>query len=257
VATERELAAIRGKLFGLIDEDKIRMVEIDRPSHDVVTGFLALTDLSSSVSDALDALGVGGSIGGSVLVPRLANTRIVGPAITIRYVPAEGSIGALVARGERARLAERDLYNIGQPGDVAVFDCGGHAQASVMGGLSAAWARRTGMAGCVVDGATRDLDSIRAEGVPVWSRAVTPTSGKHRLVAAELNGEVAVAGAPVRPGDLIVADETGVCVVPGSHAVTVLDRCREAEAAERSVVEAIRDGVAPEEVARALAPERW
>lgn len=125
-------------------------------------------------------------------------------------------MGALAARGERARLAERGL---GELGDVAVFDCGGFTGASVMGSLSGRWVRRLGIAGCVVDGAVRDLESILAVGLPVWSRGVTPVSGKHRLQALDLNGSVSLAGMTVEPGDLVLAGATGVCVVPGGRAM--------------------------------------
>lgn len=256
MAEEQELAAVRDRLLGLVGEERIARVEIARPDAAVVAGFLALGDLCSTASDALDGLGAGGGTGLSELHP-LAPGRLCGPAITIRYGAEGGSVGALVARGERARLAERDLYGIGEPGDVAVFDCGGFTGASVMGSLSARWARRLGIAGCVVDGAVRDLESILAVGLPVWSRGVTPVSGKHRLQALELNGPVSLAGMTVEPGDLVLADATGVCVVPGSRATEVLARCRELEAAEREIEDAIDGGAEPAEIARRLRPDRW
>jgi len=257
VATEKELAAVRGRLFGLIDEEQIRAVDIGRPDKEIIDGFRALTDLSSTISDALDTLGVGGGIAGSTLVARMPGTRIIGPAITIRYAPEQKTVGTLVAHKDRARLADRDLYNVGEPGDVGVFDCGGSTDASAMGGLSAAWARRVEMAGCVVDGAVRDLDSIREEGLSVWSRGLTPVSGKHRLAATEINGIVTIAGVSVRPGDVIAADETGVAVVPAEHAAAVLKLCQQVEEAERSVVAAIQGGESREEVAKIFRPEKW
>jgi regulator of RNase E activity RraA len=257
MATEAELESVRDRLLGLVDEERIARVEIPRPAMEVVEGFLAVDDLSSTVSDVLDALGIGGSAGASVLRPLHPGARICGPAITIRYGPEEESVEALVARGERARLAERDLYGIGRARDVAVFDCGGFTGASVMGSLSARWARRLGIAGCVVDGAVRDVESMLEVGIPVWSRGITPVSGKHRLQALELNGRVTLAGVAVEPGDLVLADAVGVCIVPGGRAVEVLDRCRALAVAEREVEEAIDGGDEPAEIARRLRPERW
>jgi regulator of RNase E activity RraA len=257
VATEKELATVRARLLGLISEDRILTVEIRRPSRAVLDGFLELTDLCSTISDALDELGVGGALAGCVLEQRVEGSRVIGPAITIRYGQEEGTVGALAARGESARLADRDLYGVGRPGDVAVFDCGGFEGASVMGGLSGMWARRLEMAACVVDGAIRDLDSIRRDGIPVWSRAVTPVSGKHRLRAIEINGAVSLGGVTVLPGDVIAADETGVCVVPAAHVEAVLKICLAAEEAESSLLDAIKGGASPEEVAKILRPDRW
>jgi len=257
VATEAELAAVRDRLLGLVAEERIARIEIPRPPAELVAGFLALGDLCSTASDALDALGIGSSVGASVLRPLDAGLRLCGPAITIRYGPEEESVAALVGRGERARLAERDLYGIGSAGDVAVFDCGGFTGASVMGSLSARWARRLGIAGCVVDGSVRDVESILEVGVPVWSRGVTPVSGKHRLRALELNGAVTLAGVAVEPGDLVLADAVGVCVVPAGRAAEVLDTCRAIGTAESEVEEAIDGGAETEEIARRLRPDRW
>jgi regulator of RNase E activity RraA len=257
MATEEELSRVRPRLFGLIAEERIARVDVERPDPALLESFLELTDLTPGISDALDELGVGGGAGASTLVPLKDGQRIIGPAITVRYAAEGGSAGALAARSERARLADRDLYNVGQPGDVAVFDCGGDVGSSVMGGLSAAWAKRTEMAGCVVDGAIRDAKGIRDEGVSVWARAITPVSGKNRLQAVEINGEVSLAGMVVRPGDVIAADETGVCVIPAEHVEAVRDIAIAAERAEREVVEAIESGASAEEVARILRPEKW
>ena len=257
MATEAELAPVRDRLLGLITEERIVRVQIPRPPTEVVEGFLAIGDLCSVAADALDSLGIGGGVGGSTLRPLAAGMRICGPAITIRYGPEGGSPGALAARGERARLAERDLYGIGLAGDVAVFDCHGFTGASVMGSLSARWARRLGIAGCVVDGAIRDVDAILAVGIPVWSRGITPVSGKHRLRALELNGAVTIAGLGVDPGDMVLADSTGVCIVPAGSAAGVLERCREIEASEREIELAIERGAEPAEIAGRLRPDRW
>jgi regulator of RNase E activity RraA len=176
--------------------------------------------------------------------------------VTVRYAQEGGTAGALIARGARAGLADRDVWAVGQEGDVGVFDCGGAAGASVMGGLSGRWARRLGIAGAVVDGAVRDVESIQVDGVPVWSRKVTPLTGKHRMRAIEMNGIVSLAGHAVRPGDLIAADASGVCIVPRASIGRVLELCVESDQTERAVIDALRTGASKEEVDAILAPER-
>ena len=216
-----------------------------------------MTDLASTVSDALDQFGVGGAIPAHILRPVGLGQRICGPAITIRYVPVGGSPGALYARDARPLLADRDLYQIGEARDVAVFDSGGARDISVMGGLSATWARRVGIEGCIVDGGIRDIDYIREIALPVWSSGRTPITGRHRMEAVEINGTVAIAGAQVRPGDLIVADGSGVCVVPAEWIERVLERCEESAAAERDVVDMMGQGLSSEEITRRLPIEKW
>jgi 4-hydroxy-4-methyl-2-oxoglutarate aldolase len=140
------------------------------------------------------------------------------------------------------------MYAVGEAGDVAMFDCGGEAFGSVMGSISARWARRFGIAGCIVDGAVRDVEGIESERVPVWSRGVTPASGNHRMSAIELNGTVSIAGMTVRPGDLVVADGTGICVVPIERVAAVAAEVAIIQAGEKSVIEAIDAGVAPRDM---------
>lgn len=248
MATAAELASVRDRLFGLVRDDQIRQVGFARPDPEVISSFLAIEDVSSMISDAMDRLGIGGRVPASVMAPLAKGQRVCGPAITIRYAQHGGDVSGLLQRGERSGLGERDMYAVGQPGDVGVFDCGGSTLASVMGAISARWARRLGIAGCVVDGAIRDVEGVEAEGIAVWSRAVTPVSGNHRMAAIEVNGTVAVAGVVVRPGDLVVADGTGICVAPAQHVAAVLAEVRKIQAGEQAVIDAIDAGVAPRDM---------
>jgi 4-hydroxy-4-methyl-2-oxoglutarate aldolase len=257
MATEEDLAPVRSRLLGMIDESRIAKVRIPRPEPGVVARYLAIFDLASTVSDALDEEGVGGSIAASTLGPLSPGQRVCGPAITARYVPVGGSPGAHYARSSRPLLADRDLYQLGEVGDVAVFDCGGRADVSVVGGMSAAWAKQVGIAACVIDGGMRDVAAIRGLGNAIWSRGRTPTTGRHRMEAVELNGIAHIAGVQVVPGDLIVADDSGVCVVPAAHILAVLDRCEISERAEARALSLISEGRNAREIAAVLPFEQW
>ena len=101
------------------------------------------------------------------------------------------------------------------------------------------------------------LAGVRPVSSVLWSRGITPVSGKHRLRPLELNGRVSVAGMAVQPGDLVLADSTGVCVVPAASADPVLARCRELEVAEQAIERAMDSDATPEEIARSLRPDRW
>jgi 4-hydroxy-4-methyl-2-oxoglutarate aldolase len=257
VATADELDQIRPRLLGLIEESRISRVRFARPDNRLARTLLEIPDLCSGVSDILDALGVGGAVPAHQLAPLASGQRVCGPAVTIRYVAHGGSPGAHHARNSRPLLADRDLYGVAEPGDVAVFDCGGQTDASVMGNLSARWARRMQIAGCIVHGGVRDIDSIRATGLPVWSRGRTPITGRYRLEAVEINGTVSIGSVQVRPGDLVAADGSGVCVIPLEHAAKVVEACQEAEGAEAGLVELIDGGAPISRVIEQLRPERW
>ena len=257
MATDEEIDDVRSRLLGMIDPARIVRTRIARPGPEVIAAFQAITDLASAVSDALDVLGVGGCVPASVLRPVLEGRAVVGPAITLRYEPLGGSVGARLARGERALLADRDLYGVGQAGDIGVFQSSIGPGVSVMGGLSATWAKSVGIAACVIDGGVRDIATMRELEQPVWSTGRTPITGRQRVEAVEINGTVSLCGVQVRPGDLIAADDTGVCVVPAEHIDAVLTHCQAAEAKESAVTRMLLAGDPVEKIVATLPIDQW
>jgi len=189
----------------------------------LVPRFLALTDLSSTVSDALDQLGLAGAVAGTALAPLAEESRVCGPAVTLRSVADPHVAGA---------VDDRAVYAAVPAGAVLVMDLGGNHEAAGLGGIGATIASGAGAAGFVVDGPVRDAASLRALGVGVWSRGRTPVSRRGRASTVEHGGVISVAGVPVHPGDLVVGDSTGLCVVPAARAAEVLARCEDVEAAE-------------------------
>jgi 4-hydroxy-4-methyl-2-oxoglutarate aldolase len=212
------------KPIGKIPAEAIEMLEIPRYDADVIAGFHALADLTGTVSDAMDELGLEGVVPASVLAPTLPRSRIVGPALTLRNV--EQRDNAFKGAQERiSRMAEIEAHNLAEPGDVLVIE--GVIGISNMGGLSASIGRRQGEAGAIVDGGVRDIEQQREIGFPVWTRGVSSITGKWRLQTVAVNGTVRICGVQVRPGDLVVADEGAVCFVPQEHVAAVLRRARE------------------------------
>ena len=79
----------------------------------------------------------------------------------------------------------------------------------------------------VIDGAVRDVGEIRKYGLPTWCRGATPKTGKCRIEAIEINGPVVLCGIQINPGDLIIADDSGICAIPPQHAEYVLKKCQQ------------------------------
>jgi 4-hydroxy-4-methyl-2-oxoglutarate aldolase len=181
---------------------------------EVVAALRAVSGLASAVSDELDARGLLGAVPASQAPPLLDSARVVGPALTMRYLPERLRPGRLAAGGSNGRLGNGALAAAARPGDVAVVDGGGVAEASLLGGIAAADALRAGIVAVLVDGAVRDVDEIVAAGLPTWAAARTPVTGRRRMEAVELNGWIAFRGVQVRPGDIVVADSSGICFVP-------------------------------------------
>jgi 4-hydroxy-4-methyl-2-oxoglutarate aldolase len=228
------------KLTGKILRDRIRLMETPRPPAGIIEGFQALGDATGIVSDVMDELGITGVIGASVLKPTIPGSAIVGPALTVRNIVQREHVYE-VARQHINKMAEFEAHNLARPGDIVVID--GVAGISNMGGISAQTAKRQGEAGAIVFGGIRDLAHSRRAGYPVWASEVTPITGKWRIETIEINGEIVVAGIRVAPGDIVLADDTGVCFIPVARAAEVLAVARQKSAAEEAKCAAIDDGV--------------
>jgi regulator of RNase E activity RraA len=138
-------------------------------------------------------------------------------------------------------MAEFEAHNLARPGDVVVID--GVAGVSNMGGISSQTGKRSGEEGAIVWGGVRDVAHSRSVGYPMWSTEVTPVTGKWRIQTVEINGDIEIGDVRVSPGDLVLADDTGVCFVPASRAVEVLEMARVKSAAEEAKCAAIDAGV--------------
>ena len=205
--------------------------DLRRPHRQLVEGFRSVG--TSTLGDILDGMGLEGVISG--LRPMKGGTVLVGPAVTVKQVS-----GVLGTYGIEDFPIGR-VIDYGKPGDVLVFDNGGK-EISTWGGLASTAAKIRGIEGVVIDGACRDTDQIVELGFPVFTRHITPTTGKARIKMLEVNGIIQCGGIRIRPGDIIVADGTGIVVVPRENAHDILEKAQEAEKAEEHFVEQLKRG---------------
>ena len=180
-------AATQRKLTGKIATERIRLMQTPRPPEGLIEGFKALGDASGIVSDVMDELGMTGVVGASTLRPTIPGSVIVGPALTIRSI-VQREHAYETAHNHVNKMAEFEAHNLATPGDVLVID--GVPGVSNMGGISAQTGKRQGEAGAIIFGGVRDIAHQRAAGYPVWATEVTPVTGKWRIEAMEINGEI-------------------------------------------------------------------
>jgi 3-hexulose-6-phosphate synthase/6-phospho-3-hexuloisomerase len=151
--------------------------------------------------------------------------KLVGPCVTVRTYP-----------GDWAKPVE--AIDHAKPGDVILVDAAGQAPA-IWGELASESCLQKKVAGVVIDGAIRDVDSIRALGFPAFARIVTPTAGEPKGFG-EINVPLRIGGVSVSPGDWIVGDESGVERIPKAKAVEVANRAMDVLEHENRLREEIR-----------------
>jgi regulator of RNase E activity RraA len=228
------------KTLGKLPRSAFGTLQIERLADDVVSGFAALVDLTGTVSDAMDNLGLFAALPASTLAPTLPGKRVVGHAVTVRNVERQQSVHTAAVEGIN-RMGETEAYNLARPGDVIVIE--GLFGCSNMGGQSATIAHRQGCAGAIIDGSYRDPDASRDLGFPIWARGVTQITGKWRLETVEVNGRVRICNVSVDAGDLVLADDAGVVFVPKAHAAAILEQARKIDAGDSKRKQDIDAGV--------------
>jgi regulator of RNase E activity RraA len=184
---------------------------------DVLDALRDLEDATAELSDRLDAEKYRLTIPSSSLPPAIPGVRLVGRALTLRYVPERQAVAALREREPDGRLGNRALAALARPGDVIVVQSPDRT-CSVLGSEAASVLHGAGVRGAIIDGAIRDVEGLARIGFPSWAAAVTPITGRWRLQALEAGEPVAICGVQVLTGDIVVADAGGVCFLPADRA---------------------------------------
>ena len=239
VYEEYEEYARKGRIWGQVPRERIKKIRFPRVPVETLDAYTKLRDPTSTISDVLDALGICGAVACSHLPPLIAGKRIAGTAVTVRNIPERKSPTQAHLDQESIRMSSREVHYLAEPRDVLVADFGGNVDVSNMGGQSCSVAQAKGLSGAIVNGAVRDVNTIRQIGFPVWSKGATPKTGKFRVESAEINGPVTVHDVVVHAGDLVVADDSGICFVPFELVDEVLGRVRAIEAQEAAARELI------------------
>lgn len=205
----------------------------DTISEEVLAEFATFS--SAIISDALDAIGVHGTLEG--MRTQTPGARMCGPAFTARYTLAPAALG---------RFA--DFMDEIPAGAVVAIDNGGRTEVSVWGDTLSLFGSLHGFAGTIIDGVCRDIDGTRALNYPMFSRGTYMRTGKGRVGVESTQAPIRIAGVTIEPGDLIFGDDTGAVAVPRARIKEVLEQARRIVKRDDAYEAAIRDGLSMAEV---------
>jgi regulator of RNase E activity RraA len=193
--------------------------------------FMALS--TTNISDALDALGLKGATYG--IRPMMQGWgKVVGRAVTLKMTAA-GSVKGKTHLGVKA-------IDLADTGDIIVIDNGGRLDTSCWGGILANGAQMKGVSAVVIDGACRDLDECAEIDFPVFARGTVVATARGRVMEENTNVMIQFGGVQVSPGDVVMADRSGVVIIPWEHVGEVLKKAEQLFEKEESMIKEIRAG---------------
>jgi 4-hydroxy-4-methyl-2-oxoglutarate aldolase len=198
-----------------------------------------------AVSDALDRLALKGAVLG--IRPLWPCPRVVARCVTVKIKPAG-------MEKPKQHLCTSAI-DAATPMDAIVVDNCGRIDVAAWGGLLSLAAQQRKLRGAIVDGACRDIDESRDLRFPIFARAAVQVTARGRIMQQSYNEEIQFAGVQVHPGDLAIADGSGVVFIPRAKEEEVIAAAEALALRESKMAEAIRGGRSVVEVMESLGYE--
>jgi len=197
------------------------------PGDPLIEGFRNVE--VASVADAMEQL-YGTKAYMSHDMRPIAKTKFAGPAVTVLLKKEEHKDGSKASQGML------DAIDAAPPGSVYVMVLEDGLDYAGIGALMSTAMKARGLTGAVVDGSVRDTPQLARIQFPVYSRGTAPSTTINHYRFAGGNIPVKCAGVMVNPGDIVVADEDGVAVVPKAKAAEVLKKSEELDNTEHTML---------------------
>ncbi|TPQ49085.1 ribonuclease activity regulator RraA [Prosthecomicrobium hirschii] len=172
---------------------------------------------------------------------RFKGDNMVGPAYTLRYMPAREDLNPISVFQDRAH-PQRKAVEECPPGAVMVIDSRRDARAASAGSILVTRLMVRGCAGIVTDGGFRDSPEIADLALPSYHHRPSAPTNLTIHQAIDINVPIGCGDAPVFPGDIVVGDGEGVIVIPAHLADEIADEATEMTAFEDFVTEKVREG---------------
>lgn len=166
--------------------------------------------------------------------------RIVGPAFTLRFVPAREDLATPASWSNP--ISTRAAIEAMPAGCVAVVDAMGSTDAGIFGDILCARMHKRGVAALVTDGVLRDVAGVRATGLPVWCRGAAAPPSVAGLTFVAWDQPVGCGGVAVFPDDVVVVDEDGAVLIPAAQLAYVVAEAPEQERLEEWIMSEVEGG---------------
>jgi regulator of RNase E activity RraA len=193
-------------------DQPVETQDIARPDPTLIT---ALKNIGSATATGeLKRLGIRSAFmtGPVAMTPGLS---VVGPALTLQFMPKREDLYPEAEYVEPERQLHRHVLYHARPGDVVVVDARADMTSGVFGEMMMTYFRGRGGLGVVIDGCIRDSTPIKKLGLGLWLRGVTPNfHTQTNIFPFAVNVPIACGGVTVMPGDIVIADDDGAVVVP-------------------------------------------
>lgn len=202
----------------------IETPDIVRPSREIIEGLAHIG--SATASGELSRLGVRDPFMRGPVAWTKGKT-VVGPALTLQFMPKREDLYGVDEYADPERQLHRHVLYHTQPGDIVVVDARGDLGSGVFGEMMLTYFKGRGGIGVVIDGCIRDYPHVKELELGLWLRGVTPNFHTQTgIMPFGVNVPVACGNVLVIPGDIIVADDDGVVVVPAKLAPQLLQKDR-------------------------------
>ena len=200
----------------------IETADIERPPQELIESLGGIS--SATASGELARLGIRDPhLSGCIA--RTPGKRVVGPALTLQFMPKREDLYDVDEYADPERQLHRHALYHTRPGDIVVVDARGNLSSGVFGDMMMTFFKGRGGIGAVVDGCIRDFPKVRTLGLGLWLRGVTPNFHTQTdIFPYAVNVPVACGGTTVVPGDIIVADDDGATVVPAALAPELIEK---------------------------------
>ena len=166
--------------------------------------------------------------------------RVVGPAFTLRFVPAREDLATPASWG--APISTRAAVEAMPAGCIAVVDAMGVTDAGIFGDILCARMQKRGVAGLVTDGVIRDMAGVLGTGLPVWCQGTAAPASVNGLTFVNWQEPIACGGVAVFPNDIVVVDTDGAVLIPADLLDAVVEAAVEQERLEGWIMNEVNNG---------------